>query len=68
MFRFLSILLIATQLCAVSAYGQSDRNIVVENEWARKSLDKSAINVYFDITNHGADDDELMSVWTPMAE
>lgn len=73
MSRFLYALVCATCLLTggsvSNAHGQGERAVALENGWARKSpTDKSTVNVYLEITNRSTSADELVSIWTPVAE
>ena len=62
------ILLLAAVLCFGVSARADDAGIAVSAVWGRASLGQSSTTaVYMKIENHGAKDDTLLSIVTPMA-
>ena len=68
--KFIFLFLVSAISLGGTVYAQSNtRSLRIENAWARLSTkgDRTAV-VYFEIWNGSDRADELMSVWTPIAE
>lgn len=63
----LVVLLASTVL--VPALGETLRGIRINEPWARSSGERGVSpNIYFDVTNHADTEDEIVSLWTSVAD